>query len=221
MKPNKKIREYLEASFIAIVLAFLLRSFVITAFYMPAESMVPNVLPGDFIFAYRLAYGIRLSSLGWQFGGRSPVRGELVVLKHPTEPNLYLLRRVIALEGDKIEIKNNRLIINDVELGYQEQGSDPNFFRETLNQAEQYLVQLEDADSVRAQFGPFVVPAGQMFILNDNRKIKEDSRLWGSVSTNLVEAKAEFIWLSTDVEARLSKNPMKKIRWDRMLRKVN
>src|SRR5512137_2053810 len=95
------LREYVEAIVVAVVLALVIRSFVVQAFKIPSGSMIPTLLIGDHLLVNKLVYRFRL-----------PERGEVVVFKFPQDRKTDFIKRVVALPGDEVELADGKLLIN-------------------------------------------------------------------------------------------------------------
>ncbi len=136
------------------------------AYKMPTGSMEPTLRVGDYIVA-NLKY----------FKKNELQRGDLVTLESPNDPTKIFIKRIIALEGEKIEIKNRSVYINDVSIW------------------ENYRVShAQEANPVRDNFGPVIVPHNHCFVLGDNRDNSMDSRNWGSVPLRNIKGKPLFIY---------------------------
>jgi len=148
------IREIVETIVIALVLAFLIRTFVVQTFWIPSGSMEPTLLVGDRIMAYKLFYGID-----------DVKRGDIIIFKFPLDPHKDFVKRVIGLPGDTVEIRDKKVYINGKRL------------------IEPYAVHLDrwNMGFPRDEYGPVKVPSGSLFVLGDNRDSSEDSRYWGYV----------------------------------------
>jgi len=145
-----------------------------------SDSMQPTLQKGDYIM-------IRLR----HYRSGKPERGDLVVIKNPENPSQELLKRVVGLEGEKFEIKNKRVFINNRPL--QED-------YKTHLDSSVYVRKLYPFDnSIRDNCGPLIVPWGHCFVLGDNRDNSLDSRHWGPVSLKDITAKALYIYLSADL----------------------
>jgi len=113
--PRKKgvVREYVEALVIAVLLAFVIRSFVVEPYKIPSKSMVPTLLVGDHIFVNKFIYGLRIpGTKKWLYEGRDPKRGEVIVFIYPEDEKLDFIKRVVGVPGDTIRIQQGRLSIN-------------------------------------------------------------------------------------------------------------
>lgn len=106
-------REYVESIGIAILIALLLRAFVVEAFKIPSASMIPTMQIGDFIFVNKFLYGVRVPFTDDKvFDVRSPQRGEVIVFKNPCTPERDFIKRIVAIEGDTVEVRCNVLYVN-------------------------------------------------------------------------------------------------------------
>ncbi len=209
----KNWKDYLETVILAVFLALLIRTFVLSGYKVPTSSMAPSLIPGDFIFASRLHYGLRVPFTTTKIFSRLPDRGEVVVFNYPDQPRVHYVKRVIGLPGDKVEIKAGRLSLNDELFELTELEQIPSteallrdmpkefteyfkIFREKHKEQKRWI-SLQKAGTLK-DFGPFIVPPNEVFLLGDNRDSSDDSRYWGTVPINHIEAKVLCIWLSLD-----------------------
>ena len=180
------VREYVEAGLWAVALTFVLRAFVIQAFRIPSESMVPTLLKGDFLFVNKFEYGPKIPFTHLRLPGiRGPRRGDVIVFQYPRNPHQDFIKRCIATGGQTIEIRNKQVIVDG----------------DTLN--EPYAIKTDPSMrppgyEPRDNFGPYTVPPGDLFMMGDNRDNSNDSRFWGPVAMDLVKGRAMFIYFSTD-----------------------
>jgi len=213
MKPKGVFREYLESLFAALLIALLLRTFVIAAYKIPTGSMIPTLKIGDCIFAYKLPYGVRLPFAKKNLvDPKLPARGDVIVFRYPEDESISFIKRVVGLPGDKIEIKRKKLFINDEMVKTEPVASDeikdvPNkdlylVQRETI-EGNTHLVMFRRGDD-NDDFGPETVPNGEVFVLGDNRDSSDDSRFWGSVPLGNLEGRAFFIWASFNWDNKLT-----------------
>ncbi len=185
--PEKSvIRQYAEAFVIAIVLALVIRTFVVQAFKIPSGSMQQTLLIGDHILVNKFLYGAEIPFLDWRMPGlRNPQRGDIIVFKFPQDEGRDFIKRVIALPGERVEVRGKQVYVNDKPL------------------REPYAVHMdrtiqESPLSPRDSFGPVVVPPGNLFMMGDNRDYSMDSRFWGFLDMKKIKGKAFIIYWSWD-----------------------
>lgn len=114
-KPKKKgkFREYVEALVTAVLIAFVIRSFIVEPFKIPSSSMVPTLMIGDHIFVNKFIYGLRPPFTKKHFFQyRTPERGEVVVFIYPEDESKDFIKRVVGLPGDKVEVRDADVFIN-------------------------------------------------------------------------------------------------------------
>jgi len=185
--PEKsRLRQNVESVLLAGLVALLVRSSVVEAFWVPSGSMLPTIQIGDHLFVNKLAYGLQVDL---PFGivnyeitqWRSVRRDDIVVFTSPVDHSTDLIKRVIAVDGDTVEVRNKRLYINGQEMPDPHASfSEPNV-RTT---------------KPRDNFGPVTVPQGKFFVMGDNRDQSYDSRYWGFADQRDVKGKATFIYFS-------------------------
>lgn len=112
-------KDYFVTILISVLLALFVRSFVMTAYKVPTGSMQPTLKAGDFIFSYRLAYGLNLPWSDTTLNEKAPERGDVVVFSYANQPNTSYVKRVVGLPGDKIQIVDGKLVINETALDYE------------------------------------------------------------------------------------------------------
>jgi signal peptidase I len=214
---NKPIwREWGESLLIVLLIAFVVRSFVVAPFKIPSSSMVPTLDVGDYIFVLRYPYGLRIPFTNIQLMPSPPKRGDVVVFNYPKDRSIDFIKRVIGLPGDVIDYKNNKLYINGKQMPLTQLGTRSYFmedgsvdvsglFRENLMGVKH--------DVLRKDFsikdGEWKVPPGEYFMLGDNRNNSRDSRFWGFVPQSYLVGRAVIIWWSWDKEKD-------SVRWDRL-----
>ncbi|WP_246671591.1 signal peptidase I [Mesorhizobium sp. B2-4-12] len=170
--------------------AMVIRSFLFQPFSIPSGSMTPTLQGGDYLFVSKFAYGYSRYSVpfgllpieGRMFGAE-PKRGDVVVFKFPPDPEVDYIQRIVGLPGEKIQMVNGVLHINDVTVGLEDAGTFPyedaaqpvKLQRETLPGGVSHLV-LDLGNSIGDDTRPFTVPEGHYFVLGDNRDNASDSR---------------------------------------------
>ena len=186
------VREYTEAILIALLLALLIRTFIVQAFKIPSGSMETTLLIGDHILVSKFAYGthvpneiplldIKLFDDIVLFP-EIPERGDIIVFKFPKDERRDFIKRVIGLPGDLLEVRRQKVYIND--KPYKDAHA-----RHTDSVSESALVPRDD-------FGPVLVPEGYVFVMGDNRENSQDSRYWGFLNTKKIRGKALMIYWS-------------------------
>ncbi len=205
-RPKSTVMEYVEAIVWALVLTLMLRAFVIQAFRIPSESMVPTLLVGDFLFVNKFEFGPKIPFTHIRLPGlRAPRRGDVIVFQWPVNPSKDFIKRCIATGGQTIEVRGKKVIVDG----------------DTLR--EPYAVHIDpglhpQGYDVRDYFGPFTVKPGELFMMGDNRDNSNDSRFWGPVNMDLVKGHAMFIYFSTAGGNLWDFLP--KIRFERLLHPV-
>ena len=204
-KKKSTFREYSEAIIIAFVLAFFIRTFIVQAFKIPSGSMLPTLQIGDHILVNKFLYGVKIP-----FSGKvlipvsDPKPNDIVVFEFPRDKKLDYIKRVIAVAGDKVEVRDKRIFVNgkpfDDKYGVI---TDPRIMPATAGP--------------RDNFGPVTVPEHHIFVMGDNRDNSFDGRFWGFVDLNAVRGKAFLIYWSWDVrKPLLSVDRFTSVRWSRI-----
>lgn len=203
--PKSGLRENIEAIIIAIVLALVIRTFIVQAFKIPSGSMLPTLQIGDHILVSKFIYGVKMPFTGSTLIPISdPKPSDIVVFQFPKNPELDYIKRVIAVGGDMVEIKDKKISINGKP------------FTDTYGVYKDPLI-LPAAAAPRDNFGPATVPAGKLFVMGDNRDNSFDGRFWGFVDLKAVRGKAWAIYWSWDVQQPLfSLERLRSIRWGRL-----
>lgn len=211
-------REYGEALILAVILALIIRTFIIQAYKIPSGSMEPTLLIGDHILVNKMIYGLRMPD---SFFGLDPLpgiipygrylfriepvhRGDVIVFVFPPDPTKDFIKRVIGLPGDKIEIRGETVYLNGHKM------PDPHAYFE--------LGKNRLMIAPRDKYGPVVVPKHEIFVMGDNRDRSYDSRYWGFVPINNVEGRAMFIYWSWNAD---SSTWLGMVRWSRFFKVIH
>lgn len=221
-------KRYLLTLTAAVLSALLVRHVVLTAYRVPTGAMQPALKPGDFIFSYRPAYGLKLPFSSRLYFPQMPQRGDVVVFNYPNQPGVNSLKRVIALPGDRIQMTSDRLTLNGRALRYEavfgEVGDNPNpsmfELKNEIDEGASRVVILQK-DAEKRDFGPLIVPPGEVFLMGDNRDTSDDSRYWGTVPVSQVSGQAILIWLSLDWQNKWADGRLPQVRWSRVLSRVH
>jgi len=224
---DKKVEEFFETVrivFYAIILSIVFRTFAYEPFNIPSSSMAPTLLVGDYLFVSKFSYGYSRYSL--PFGlplipGRvlfiPPERGDVAVFKLPRDNETDYIKRIIGLPGDRIQVTEGRLYINDEMVERQRIGeyvirnNQGNFksiplYQETLPNGRSHKITEISDKMILDNTDEFLVPEGHYFAMGDNRDNSMDSRVLAGVGfvpeLNLV-GRAEILFFSQDGSARV------------------
>ncbi len=207
------IVDYSRSLFPVLLFVLVLRSFVAEPFRIPSESMMPNLLVGDFILVNKYNYGLRLPVLNRKFlAVGEPKRGDIVVFRYPgrsesdPERGTDYIKRVIGLPGDVVEVSDDQVAINGQALAYRPAGmfvgsgsglddTGTDVIEESLPGRPHTIM-----DTPGSPFPPgtWEVPAGHYFAMGDNRDHSADSRDWGFVPEKNLVGRAMIIWLNCE-----------------------
>ena len=178
-------RQNVESIGLALLIALAVRSSVVQAFWVPSGSMLPTIQIGDHIFVNKLAYSVRLPLLGTQLMKIGDLhRGDVVVFVSPIDPSTDLIKRVVAIPGDTVEIRNKVLYVNG------EKVDDPH-----ASFTDSTIMPNGNRDNMK----PKKVPEGKFFVMGDNRDRSYDSRFWEFANISDIKGKATFVYWSRDV----------------------
>jgi signal peptidase I len=188
---------------------------------VPSGSMNPTIVEGDRVFVNKVAYDLKVPFTTWHLAEwGNPKRGDIVVFFSPAD-GTRLVKRVIGLPGDRLELVNERLFINGRAAEYEPVsagvGRDvpasahgPRLFElEKAVESPSHAVTILPLVRARRSFGPITVPEGEYFMMGDNRDDSYDSRYWGAVKRERIVGRASLVVLSVD-----RKNYFRP-RWDR------
>ena len=179
-KLKRELREWGESIIVALILALLIRTFVIQAFKIPSGSMIPTFEIGDRIFVNKFIYGARIPFTDIRLPAfKAPQRGDIIVFVSPETPKKDFVKRLIALEGETIEIKSGNILINGKGIDGPDSVKSNYYYN-------------------RGDFGKdgaaVTVPSGFYFALGDNSANSRDSRYWGFVPKKNLIGKAVLLY---------------------------
>src|SRR5512137_1877132 len=113
IKKKSKLYEWVESAIVALVLAMIIRTFLVQAFKIPTGSMRPTLLEGDAILVNKFLYGPKVPFTPWKLPGmRMPQRGDVIVFKYPVDPKKDFIKRLAALPGETVEIRNGTVYVD-------------------------------------------------------------------------------------------------------------
>ena len=222
-----------------LIIAIFVMTFVLQAFEIPSESMERTLLIGDYLLVNKTSFS---HGGHWNFTLPYPAlkRGDIIVFRYPVQPSQHFVKRVIALPGDHIHLINKRVFINGQPLQenytmflsrtpdpYRDDFPNTDYFSENVDR--HWWIQMKGL----IHNGELVVPAGQYFVLGDNRDESLDSRYWGFVPAENIVGRPLLIYWSVnreDSDADLDAQDAKlvrlagfirrrlgELRWQRML----
>lgn len=215
--------EWLKTLVLTVFFLIIIRTFLVQTFVITSGSMEETLLVGDFLMVNRLGLGTRLPGTQISTPGYSePHRGEVVVFDPPHEEGIKLVKRLVGMPGDTLEMREKNLFING-----ERQDEPYAEWRDPMGDDEDpamvwqldHLVADVDRSSYtpsRDTWGPLVVPGGHYFMLGDNRDFSLDSRYWGLVERWRLEGKAMFFYFSYNRESRAPFAFVREVRWDRI-----
>ena len=198
LKPAKsKSREWTESIVVALILALIIRTFVVQAFKIPSGSMEDTLLIGDHLLVSKFIYGMQIPFTDKRIlTFNHPQQGDVIVFEFPEDRNKSyfsrrdFIKRVVGVPGDVIEVREKQVYVNGVKY--------------ELPQAIH-----KEADTIPAEYGPrdfmkpVTVPADSYFVMGDNRDRSYDSRFWGFVTDPEIKGKAFIKYWSWDSERHL------------------
>ena len=201
VRAKSKTREYIESLLIAVIIALFVRSIFIQAYKIPSGSMEPTLLIGDHLLVNRLSYVVKIpyfDNVIYTLG--KPKRGDVIVFRYPKDISVDFIKRVIAIEGDIVEVKDKVIYINGIKM------TDPwGHYQNTPP---------EPRDRTpKDNFGPYTVPKDAVFAVGDNRDNSADSRFWGPVRKEHLVGKALILYFSLNGD---TKDPFEWVRWSRI-----
>ena len=178
-KKKAFFKETLETIITAVVLALIIRSFIIQPFKIPTGSMEPTLLPGDRILVLRYSYGLRIPFTFKKIAKfKTPEIGDIIVFNYPEEIKRAFIKRCLGLPGDTLEIKNGEVLRNKIPIK-----------KLPINKVYYYN---------RGDFGKegqaLTIPKDSYFAFGDNSASSKDSRYWGFLDEKYLIGKAVLIY---------------------------
>jgi signal peptidase I len=201
VKKKHIVREYAESIIIAVILALIIRTFVVQAFKIPSASMEDTMLIGDHLLVNKFIYGIKIPFVDGRFLKiRDPQRGDVIVFEYPEDPSKDFIKRVIGTPGDTIQVINKKVYVNGkLYVNPHEVHKEPDM--------------IPEAQNPRDNMQPIKVPENSYFVMGDNRDRSYDSRFWGFVKIDKIKGLAFIKYWSWDGEKH-------RVRWNRIGRSI-
>ncbi len=220
-KKPKVFAEFTRSLFIVFVIVLFIRVFIFQLFNIPSGSMIPTLLEGDFVIVSKYSYGYGKYSfpINLDFSGRffskNPERGDVAVFIKPTDHSINLIKRIVGLPGDRIQVKSGLLFINGVPVKRDQIEPYRITSSEMMATMRQYVETLPNGKThpILQRYGAgftgsgdnteeFTVPMNAFFAMGDNRNNSTDSRFMDQVGfipiDNLV-GRAEYVMVSLDM----------------------
>ncbi|MEP7239905.1 MAG: signal peptidase I [Devosia sp.] len=239
---KNELRDTIVVIVEALLIALVFRTFLYQPFSIPTASMQSTMMIGDYFIANKWAWGLGKYSfpLPVPFNGRilalgEPQRGDIAVF-HNEPTNEDYIKRIIGLPGDKIQMKEGRLHINDAEVPREQVGTGTDvdsysssvpviLYKETLPNGVVHTIQEISDDEGLDNTAPYVVPAGHYFMMGDNRDRSADSRVLSQVgyvpAGNLIgKAEARFFSIKNNIPPWQVWQWPTSVRVDRMFQSV-
>jgi signal peptidase I len=241
---NKKAKQpeswgsFTKTLIAAIICAGIVRSFFYEPFHIPSSSMKPSLLIGDYIFVSKFSYGyskysfpLSLNLFSGRIAPKDPKRGDVIVFRLPSDPNINYVKRLIGLPGDTIQMIDGQVYINQKPLPKEylgnfidENGLKIKKFTETLPEGNAIITLDQSLNTPQDNTGTYTVPKGHYFMMGDNRDNSQDSRFLSGVGyipkENLI-GKAQIIFFSSNQPFWKFWTWHKSIRWHRFFKKID
>lgn len=188
VKKKHIIREYAESIVMAVILALIIRTFVVQAFKIPSGSMEDTLAVGDHILVNKFIYGTKIPLTDKTLLKiRDPRRGDVIVFEYPEDPSKDFIKRVVGTPGDEVQVKDKRVYVNGK-------------LYENPHEVHKEKETIPKEANPRDFFGPVKVPANSYFVMGDNRDRSYDSRFWGFVKRKQIKGLAFIKYWSWNSE---------------------
>ncbi len=217
--------EWLKSFVIAVAIFLVIRFFLFQTFVITSGSMENTLLVGDFLVVNRAAIGSRVPLTDIRIPGYSePRRGDILVFDPPHEDTLILVKRLVGMPGDTLEMRDKVLFLNGEaqDEPYVVRTNQPDYSaREMLWQRDVLLGgPSDDYRPSRDTWGPIVIPSDRYFMLGDNRDTSLDGRTWGLLEPWRFEGRAVAIYFSYNRGSFLPFPWLREVRWGRIFDRV-
>jgi signal peptidase I len=209
------IKKEAKPLLVTLLLLFALRSAIADWNDVPTGSMKPTIMEGDRVFVNKLAYDLKVPFTTWHIAQwDNPKRGDVVVFFSPAD-EVRLVKRVVGLPADTIELRNNQVLVNGKAVQYEalpqkvvdelpaKEQSHHSYATEDLATHSHPVMATPGLNAPRT-FGPIVVPEGKYFMMGDNRDNSYDSRFYGCVDRSRIVGRATSIVISLDHDHHFS-----------------
>lgn len=223
-KPFGWVWEWTRSLLLAIGMFLFLHVFVMEAFKIPSGSMEDTLLVGDFLLVNKVLYGAEVPFTSARLPAiRQPRRGDVIVFKWPRDPRKNFVKRLMGLPGDTIAMEQGTVVRNGVRLQEQyvlRRPGDSDLGGDDFRWQSSHVVPNANAFGAyqpsRDNWGPIVVPPGNLFVLGDNRDNSLDSRYWGFVPDSMVRGTPLIVYYSYEPDLEATAPWITRIRWGRI-----
>jgi len=201
---KEKIVENVKSLGVALILALIIRAFLIQSFHIPSGSMIPTLLVHDFILVDKVTYRLR-----------EPDRGDVVVFHFPLNEKVYYIKRIIGIPGDRVQVRDGVVYINGKPVAEREDGRYTYYEKGIKREGKLFIEVLPRKSGGEKEHlilktgitgdntSIFVIPKGKYFMMGDNRNNSYDSRYWGFVDRDKIVGIARIIFFSWDSHSHL------------------
>lgn len=216
------IAEWVKSIGVAVVLFLVLRTFLVQTFVITSGSMESTLLVGDMLVVDRAAIGSRIPATNLRIPGYSDVEwGDILVFDPPHEETLKLIKRLVGMPGDTLEMRDRVLYRNGggVEESYVIHSDVGDETHPWMSWQRDYLLPGVDRATyapTRDNWGPIVIPEDRYFMLGDNREKSFDSRYWGLLEGWRLEGRALFTYYSYNKDSYRPFPALREVRWGRI-----
>ena len=215
--------EYTKSILVAVIIAVIFRTFLFEAYKIPSSSMTPTLMIGDYLFVSKYSYGyskysfpIAFDIINGRFFAKKPEKGDIIVFRSPhADDDKYYIKRLVGFPGDKIQIKNSILYINDIEIPRKKIGVYNPLYRDepqgSFDCYEEVLPNNVKYNVLDANFAShnefpdqtaiYHVPKGHYFMMGDHRNRSVDSRFlsdMGFIPEENLVGKARILFWTRD-----------------------
>jgi signal peptidase I len=189
---RRHLEETIRLLLFAVALSLVIRVSVAEAYHIEQSSMENTLFPGDTVLGNKFLYGIRVPFTELRLPAvREPRPGDIIVLDSPIEEGVRLVKRVVAVAGQTVEIRRKKLYIDGLEVPLPGEGK---YVDDRV---------LPGELSSRDNLEPLVVPPGRLFVMGDNRDVSLDSRGWGFLDRDLVLGRVSVVLYSWNSDPTL------------------
>jgi len=221
-KDENAALEWTKSLIVAFVLFLFIRSFLVHTFVIISGSMEETLLVGDLLLVNRASVGSRVPGTSWRIPGYSKLeRGDILVFDPPHEAEMKLVKRLMGLPGDTVEMRDKVFFVNGEPLdeSYAQHKDSRDDVHPWMVWQEEFALRDDpngSYDPSRDNWGPLVIPPDRYFMLGDNRDTSLDSRYWGLLDGWRIEGRAVVVYFSYNKGSLRPFPWLKEIRWGRI-----